>query len=917
MMPDPLASAKELKRLRTEQLAELEKSFRAGASGAELTQRLTQQTDELIGQAYRQAVRAVTGNASSPVTSLTLAALGGYGRRQLCPYSDVDLMFLARPGSRDDSERIIKETFHQLWDMGLEIGHAVRTPKDALALAQNDVTALTSMLEARYLAGDRTLFSTFVEALNQFVLKKGKASFFQDKIEERAARLKKFGDTVCLQEPHLKEGVGALRDLHHGLWIAQVLAGVRELEGLIDSRVVSPSEAAILKQAIDHHHRLRFGLHFLCGKREDHLAFARQEGLAKSMGFEDREGELAEAAMLRHYYGHALSLKRFADSMTRIAQEHLAKRPLFSLSRKAPQLKIEGLNPLFAVRHGEIDFLQYQPHPEQMRSFFAEQPRRILDLVEHVHRYPVQWARPVCLAMEASRDLIGPEFIQDSENASRLRGLFRQPEGLARTLFELRDTGLLPRFFPELEKVQFLVRHDFYHRYTVDEHSIRAIALLERIASLKPREDLADRFSEECLAALWQNIQCPEALVLAVLFHDAGKGQGKDHSARGSELIGQVMRRLGFPPEQIEAGKFLVQKHLLLSENALRRDIDDFNTLKEVAQQAGSLERLEQLLILTYIDIAAVAPGMMTPWKAGLLWQLYLRTRRIALGEPGVQDVQERRMQILQLLQSHYNPDSILELLDMMPVQYTLFSTPGLVGRHLSALSRYDGKSARISMRFLALHEMDEDRDGAVREDTLEVILCTRDRLGLFRDIARGFNLENFHIISARLFTRKDGTVVDTIVAVNALPDSPIGPERQAILKDRLERTVGPEAKPSAVAIRPLPKRPELSSADLGRASFATRIKFDNNASADYSLIEVLAMDHPALLETLAACLTEKGLDIRFARLQRQGTRVVDAFFVTDREGRKLTDSTQRADIESFILRYLDPIILSGKEVKI
>ena len=911
-MPESLINAQELKQLRNLKLAELEESFQNRESGTELTARLTQQTDDLVDVALRGALQ-YTDNTNTPPISFALIALGGYGRRQLCPYSDIDLMFIIRSSTRGAVEQVIKNTFHALWDMGLEIGHAVRTTKDALLVAQEDVTALTSMLESRFLAGDLHLYSTFTEALSRFVQKKGKTDFFKDKIEERAARLKRFGNTFCLQEPHLKEGVGALRDLHHALWIAQVLSGTREIEGLIANRLISPTEAGLIRDAIDYLQRMRFGLHFLAGKREDHLVFARQEVLAKSLGFEDIPGELAEAAMLRQYYRHALTFKRFADSMTRIAQDQMHRRSLFPLSRKKSQVVIKNLGPHFTVRHGEIDFQQYQPHPENMRSYFAEQPSRIIDLIEHLQNHPVQWARPVCQALEASCDLIDENFCSRSDIAARLVTIFSKPTGLARTLFELRDTGLLSRLFPELKNVLLLVRHDFYHRYTVDEHSIRAVMLLERIASLKPREEVADRFSEEALAALWRDVENPAVLTLAVLFHDAGKGQGKNHSERGVELINRVFPRLGLNEEELETVVFLIRHHLILSENALRRDIDDMKTIQEVSQIAGNLQRLEALLILTYVDIAAVAPGMMTPWKAGLLWQLYLRTRRVLLGEPGVHDIEARREQMLHVLQAHHDRDDILNQLNQMPVQYTMFSTPGLVRRHLSALRKYDGKHAQVRMRFLALHEMETDEAGepGTSEDTLEVIICTNDRLGLFRDIARSFLLENYHIISARLFTRKDGTVVDTVVAVNALPDSPLGPERLALLTERLERMVSPDSNPTPFAIKPLPQRPDLSSADLGRTVFETRLKFDNNASSDYSLIEVLAMDHPALLETLAACLTEKGLDIRFARLQKQGTRVVDAFFVTDGEGRKITDHERREDIESFILHYLNPSVVN------
>lgn len=903
-----MTHAIELKQQWAERIAQMESAYRQGLSGENLTQQWTQQMDELVNRAYRQAVREALGDPKAQPGSLALIALGGFGRRQLCPHSDVDLMFLYRERGSGPVEKIIKTTFHQLWDMGLEIGHSARTLKDSIALAQNDFTSLTSMLEGRYLDGDRHLFQIFQQSLLSHILKTGKASFIEAKAEERRRRIERFGDTVCIQEPNLKEGIGALRDLHHGLWIGLMLVGAKDLEGLQTSRIITPSETALMRQAIDAILRLRFGLHFLTGKREDHLSFARQEALAKSLGFEDTPTELAEAAMLRQYYTHALVLKRFAEGMSAKAQaQNPPSQSLFSFALRRREKPVE-LMPPFALRHGEITFREFQPRPEAIRDYFAEDRSRFLTLIKYLLDYSVQWSSAVCLAIEASRDLIESHYIEQPEVGQWLRGLFRRPRDVGRVLFAMRDTDLLSCYFPELKKIRFLVRHDFYHRYTVDEHSIRCVEVLDRLSAITAREEISDRFNEESLAWLWQRMEHPEVLRVAALFHDAGKGYGKGHSERGMEVVQPVLQRLGMTPEQGEEVNFLILQHLLMSETAFRRDIDDFKTIEEFAQKVSTPERLDQLLILTYVDISSVSTGMMTPWKAGLLWQLYLRCRRILLGEKTAvsPDIQESRQSVFNVLAAHYSRELIAEHLDQLPVQYTLYTTPGLIGRHLSVLNQYDRQKAQVQTRFLALHEMEDEQGRKRPEETIEAIICTRDRLGLFRDIARSFHLENFHIISARLFTRSDGTVIDTVVGVNALPDSPVGAGRLQILIERLQRMVPPNGVTADYQLRPLPERRELSSADLGRTVFRTELKFLNNASASYSLIEVQAMDHPALLETLAACLTEKGVDIRFARLQKQGIRVVHAFYVTDSAGGKITDPERMQEIQSFVLQYLD-----------
>ncbi len=908
-MQGQLLQARQMKERWLTRLVEAEAAFQSGASGLELIQLLCHQMDDLVLHAFRCSLRENYGQSHSRIQSLALIALGGFGRRQLCPYSDVDLMFLYRERTGAPCKEIIKSTFQMLWDMGLEIGHAARTPAQAMEQGRKDQSSLTSMLEGRFLAGDRAMYELFRKGLNEHFLHKGRKGFLEDKIKERQRRLERFGQTVFNQEPHLKEGIGALRDLHHGLWIGQILMGARDIDALQSSRVVSPSEAALLKEAFDYIIRMRFGLHFQCGKREDHVSFARQETLAKSMGFVDQEEQLAEAGMLRRYFRLALYLKRFAGSMTRLARSQVENKPFFAFTRRGPKRPVETIPGPFTIRHEEIDFKEYQPHPEQMRKYFAEDPNRFIPLIQALQKSPILWARPVCLALEASRDLVDEHFIERPEVGHHLLQIFQKSWGCARVLFSLRDAELLWCFFPELSNIRFLVRHDFYHRYSVDEHSIRAVAEIDRLCGLKARTEITEKFSEESLAFLVQRQQHPELLRLSALFHDAGKGKGSSHSEVGAELIVEPFRRLGVDGNGLRTVQFLIRNHLLMSEAAFRRDIDDFKAVKEFTDQVGSIDRLEQLLILTYVDVTAVAPAMMTPWKAGLLWQLYMRSRRLMLGEPGVlaADQEQSRMVILNILQAHFARQEVEELLDQMPPQYTRFSTPGLVGRHLSALNNYDGTRLVASIRFLALHEIEHsegDRDS--REDTIEVVLCTRDRLGLFRDIARSFHLENFHIISARLFTRTDGTVIDTIVAVNALPDSPVSRERQQVLIERLEKAIGPNRPPQRFTISPLPELRELSSADLGRSSFQTRIQFVPHASADYSLIEVRAMDHPALLETVAACLTAAGLDIRFARLQKQGIRIVQAFDVSGQDGEKIEDSARKTEIRNMILKYLD-----------
>jgi [protein-PII] uridylyltransferase len=742
----------------------------------------------------------------------------------------------------------------------------------------------------------------------RYLRHEGRNYFIRAKEEERQQRLERFGYSVCLQEPHLKEGIGALRDLHHGLWLSYLLFQVQDFEGLQARRVLGPREARIVKDAVDYILLLRHGLHYLCGKREDHLTFARQEGLAKSLGYEDHGDELAEGAMLRRYYSCAISLKRFADSMTRRADAQLKKRSILAFARKLSDRTPE-IEPPFMVRNKEIDFRSYQPRPENLREYFSKDKNRILRLVEFLHDHDLQWATPVCLALEASADLIDSEFIGTQDVREFLLRIFRGPQPLASTLYALRDTGLLPCFFPELSRIQLLVRHDLYHRFTVDEHTIRAVEELDRLGRIKTRASLSEVFSEEMLALLWGQSPKPELLRLATLFHDAGKGHGRGHSERGARMAARALQRLELSRQDVEMVEFLIENHLIMSTTAFRRDIDNYKTVADFTRKAGTLQRLENLLLLTYADISSTSPGVMTPWKSGLLWQLYLRSRQLILGEPTIlaPDLEESRQKIFSLLSPRFDREVVEKHLTQLPAQYTLSTSPGLIGRHLATLDRFDGKAVQTHVRFLEFHEMEGSDHKERRQETLEVIVVTSDRLGLFRDIARAFHLENFHIVSARLFTRKDGAVVDTIMAVNALPETPVGKDRIHVLSERLRRVVAPGTPSAVYEIRPLKDIRSLAEVDLARTSFRTQVELIDEPAEDTIIIEVQALVRPGLLETLAACLTARGLNIRFARLQSQGGRAIHTFHVTGPDGSKPDIGQLESDLREFILQHLDP----------
>ena len=552
------------------------KYHRQGALGIEVVKELTNLGDVLIDQLYHWAEKACR-EAYQVDLPCALVALGGYGRRELNPASDIDLMFLHRTPINRSLHALIHFLVPLLWDAGFTVGHSVRSLQDCARIVSEDLSSHTSILEAHLLAGDKALYDE-VEALLQRGLRRRRGqAYIQAKLQERVARYTKYGSSVYLQEPHVKEGAGGLRDVHTALWIARVHHPVRRLEDLGDSGLLTQEELQRLRQAVDFLFRVRNELHYLSSWKNDYLLFHLQEPAAANLGFGEGGPVRGVERCMQYYYLQARTIfglsERVVERCTQVraSQESLMRR-----------LRARDLGDGLTEINREIQVLP------RNRRLFEDDPIRLLK----IFWYALETGYPLSSgAQELIREhlhLIDDKFRQSSRALNFFLAILRESKGVAATLRLMHELGVLGAYIPEFGELTCLVQYDLYHKYTVDVHILLALEYLESL-------DQAPTYHAEEFRAIAAEFKRPEIIKLGVLFHDIGKGEGRGHVARGAEMAERILNRMGLPDAEVAEVRFLVEQHLALAHIAQRLDLDDEPMLIEFARKVRDIERLKML----------------------------------------------------------------------------------------------------------------------------------------------------------------------------------------------------------------------------------------------------------------------------------------------------------------------------------
>ncbi len=807
-----------------------------------------------------------------------IVAVGGYGRGELAPQSDIDLLFLSNWKLTPHAEQIVEFLLYTLWDLGLKVGHATRSIDECIRLAKSDLTIRTALLEARYLWGDAALYRGLRQKFRDFTAAEGANGFVTQKLAERDVRHAKMGDSRYVLEPNIKDGKGGLRDLHTLFWIAKNLYRVDAIGDLVERNVFSDLEAGLFRKAHAFLTTVRCHMHYLTGRPEERLTFDVQPEIARLMGYGDRKTQRGVERFMRRYYLVAKDVGDLTRIFCAALEDETKRRPWVRLPGRFGGEREVGD---FVVRSGRLN-----PKNEDV---FRQDPVNMLRLFEtaQLHRLDIHPSalRQVTQSLKSIDNAVRED---PAANASFLAMLTSKTDP-AGTLKRLNEAGVMGRFIPDFGRVVAQMQHDMYHVYTVDEHTIRAVGLLHRIET----GDLAE--DHPLATEIVHKVASRRALYVAVLMHDIAKGRGGDHSVIGAELALDLCPRLGLDSQETETVAWLVRYHLVMSNTAQKRDIDDPKTIRDFADHCQSPERLRLLLVLTVADMRATGPAVWNGWKAALLRELYYRTEELLSGSIEADTVAARVARAKDAVAAHladWPSEDIEAFLELGYTAYWLSLDSATQARHAALTRSAHRDNAEISIDV----GIDEKRS------VTEVTVYTPDHPGLFSQIAGAMALFGASIVEARIFTLANGHALDIFTIQNTAGKAVSDPRDLERLKNRIANSLTGELRPwrELVGRESLPRR--------ARDVFEVppRVLIDNTASNFFSVIEVNGRDRPGLLHDVTRALTECGLQIGTAKISTYGERVVDVFYVKDVFGMKITNAQKQEEVRKAVLMSLN-----------
>jgi len=828
----------------------LEDLWNQGIAGRELLLRQTRLADEFIGGhfAASPAVQAAGGK-------IALLALGGYGRLELFPYSDIDLLLLHDRQAAGDMQRVAESILYPLWDSGYEVGHSVRTPDEAVRFAEDDFFFQVALLDARYLAGEKELFDLLRQKYRKKILDGERKKFVETMEMFRAERRQRYGSHSYLLEPHIKEGRGGMRDIQAMFWVAKAVFGLNGLQDMEEAGLLGRREVLAFEHSRNMLVRLRNRLHYLSQRKNDQMFFEYQEEMAQAFGFKDADGMLAVEHFMREVYGHLQTVAVITD----LFFEHVGEVVGFvGAGRREKQLE-KGI----MLRDGTV---RLALPPEELRN----KPHLLMRLFVQAGKTGSPLHHRTRQIIAEHLDLVDDRFRSSKRAARSFMELLcdsRQPVPVLETMLE---TGMLTAYIPEFSRVESLAQHDLYHVYTVDRHQLETVG---EIAALQQgREEL------------FMGLSSPHLLYLAALLHDIGKGRKADHSLLGSEIVGAVGRRLGLEQGEQDCLAFLVRHHLLLPENALRRDLEDLEFIRRSAEMVGDLDRLTMLYLLTIADSKATGPSAWSSWKGSLIGDYYLRIKACleaactieyqpANREKGEEEgIRWLKSRVEDLLDHTPTRISIEEL----PDDYLLSFTPDVIAWHLNI---HREKAEMLLQKVLLFPE---DRQGC-----WTLLIMSRDRPGLLAKLCGVLALHNLRVLGAHICTWPDRTVVDVL---NVVPMAGLefadqdwkGLEDDINLAVNYRLDVGRQLLSKVSAPGGWSRRPVQQP--------RREVIIDNTASRRFTVIEVYAADRPGTLYSLAQTISDFSLDIHRARIATEVEQLIDIFYVSFRDGRRLDD---------------------------
>jgi [protein-PII] uridylyltransferase len=859
----------------------------AGGGGREIAALRVELVDVLLRHVFAAATNCAQRPKGAARTALTLVALGGYGRGELNPFSDVDVMFLHNAGSEISPQagQVVEQILYLLWDIGFKVGHSTRSIAEAVYLANTDMLTKTAMLESRHLAGDAALARKFRDVFREKCVKGREREYFELRMQDQATRHAKFGDSVYVQEPHVKSGCGGLRDYQNLLWMTFFKEGAVTTTYLVGRDWLSEPDQRRIDAAYDFLLRLRTDLHYATRRATDTLHFNVQDQVALRLGYRQKKGTLQSEALMKDYYEHARNIFRVTERITEQFSSGRSSGATRSLFGFLPRLKIhEDRIEEFVVRNGQLFAQQgdvFVSNPDTMMRVFQLAQEHGLDLSPDLADL---FTRNLGLVTRTLRYAKAPREM--------FRAILSRKGEVGRALRMMHRVDFLGRYLPEFGQLTCLVQHEFFHRYTADEHTLVCIDQLDQIGATEDQKFQAYR-------QLFARLADPFVLYLALLLHDTGRAVGaRPHSEASALFAQQAAARLQLTPEQRRSLILLVDHHLTLSNTAQQRNLDDPETAVEFAHVVRDQKNLDALMLLTLADGRGTSADAWSDWKESLVWELYRATSQYLSDQEVFYEQRKIERELLQkTVTESLAPDYAEEVeahFEFMPDNYfRAFDVRGIVS-HLRLF--------RSFLENLYLRE-GPPLAPAIAWETFSqqghsiVSVCAWDSQELLAKIAGSFAVVPINILSADIFTRGDNVVLDVFRVCDTKHRAITDKRDQALVETTLRHAlVDPNFDFAPLLDRARRRIPKRSSREI---DFPTRVTVENKAHRTFTLVQIQTPDRLGLLYELLTAFGKEDVSIAFSRISTENGAAIDTFYVADRGTRgKITDSDRIATLQ-------------------
>jgi len=841
---DPAISRESFLELSRDYLAILKNNlvdFRSGSTeGATFVRDYSRIVDSIVGVLFQRA--AQEHDVSTRALDMAIIGLGGYGRAELAPYSDVDILILCK--RKTAIVKQVASSFIQLmWDIGFELGHSVESLLESEAALGRHMDTRTALFESRLICGSKKI-GREIERQIKRLRQKDREAFLRRKVKDAIARHKKQSSSYQLIEPNVKLSPGGMRDFQTLVWLGLVVGGKTGLSALRKKGLLLSGEATALERAYDFLIKVRVELHLATESRQDQLTVDMQKVVAERLGYRDKRGHLAVELFMRDYHNHARTIHTIIADIIDELKHGKAVAVLLS-RRKVP--RAEGKLSL------RINRRKIKQDPLYV---FATQKEVGLKLDRGLKRR---------LETALAEDLSGKAARSKMQRA--FPGLLKDGTHVSLVLRSMHETGFLAAVIPEYKDLTSLKRYDLYHHYTVDEHSFQVVHNIEILAGTRSRRLMP-------LARIYSEVASMQNLYLAALLHDIGKIQGKGHAKKGAVLARKILGRMSLKRDDISAVSYLIEIHLLMSHFSQRRDPSDLGTLTAFTRQVRTRSNLKYLCLLTYADLKATSPVVWTEWKRSLLWLFYLQAYRFMASTEKEPEVvyKSRKRAILRSFPKGSAKDRALAHLDMLPGRYLLTMSSKHVREHMTLIDELDGRRAVMSKRQERL--------------ATEITFCTRDKPYRLSQLCGVLTLNDCNILFAYAFTRRDGKVIDVFHVEDITGTSPLDMPRMDRIERDLGEVLGGKLDIQAAVAKHLTKWRRKRGPSI---PVPVKVKFENDISGEVTIIDIFALDQPGLLFKLTRALSHEGLTIHRARISTEANRAIDSFDVQDSKGQKIT----------------------------